>query len=199
MCDYFLFHHKFIDTEPEGWKYIPADCDPHSVHVIGPTRIVDEIFKAKCFVTAEDVEWVSGPSNGIPVSFQFYNKEGAIIDTQFLDITSSNVPIDTILVTYSVLAKKTFSMTDCANLTGKAAKGYEIPGVKYSPEFITVLDSSEVLDKLESLAVEDTEIKINGLKATKSFPLKVIKPSEDSQLSNDTITVTVEVAETEEP
>lgn len=190
---------EFIDTEPEGWKYIPADCDPHSVHVIGPTRIVDEIFKAKCFVTAEDVEWVSGPSNGIPVSFQFYNKEGAIIDTQFLDITSSNVPIDTILVTYSVLAKKTFSMTDCANLTGKAAKGYEITGVKYSPEFITVLDSSEVLDNLESLAVEDTEIKINGLKATKSFPLKVIKPSEDSQLSNDTITVTVEVAETEEP
>lgn len=190
---------EFRDTEPEGWKYFPGECDPQTVHVSGPQRIVDEIFKAKCFVTAEDVEWVCGSSNGIPVSFQFYNRDGEVIDTQFLSITSANVPIDTIMVSYSVLAQKTFSTTDCANLIGKVAKGYEFVGIKYSPETITVYDSSEVLDNLENLAVEDTEIKIAGLKATKSFPLKVIKPSEESKLTNDTITVTVEIAEASEP
>ena len=150
-------------------------------------------------MTADDVDWASGPSNSTPVSFDFYKKNGEIIDKQFLSITSSNVPIDTIMVSYRVQAKKTFSTIDCANLTGKVAKGYEITGVTYSPETITILDSSEVLDNLEKLALEDTEIKVNGLKATKSFPLKVIKPSDESQITNDTITVTVEVAEAEEP
>ena len=190
---------EFSDIEPDGWKYVQGECDPSKVHVSGPQRIVDEIFRAKCYVTADDVDWASGPSNSTPVSFDFYKKNGEIIDKQFLSITSSNVPIDTIMVSYRVQAKKTFSTIDCANLTGKVAKGYEITGVTYSPETITILDSSEVLDNLEKLALEDTEIKVNGLKATKSFPLKVIKPSDESELTNDTITVTIEVAEAEEP
>ena len=190
---------EFSDTEPEGWKYYQGECDPAVINVSGPQRIVDDIFKAKCFVTAEDVEWATGSGNSIPMSFQLYNRDGEIIDTKYLSITSSNVPIDTIMVYYSVLAKKTFSTADCANLTGKVARGYEVTGVTYSPESITICDTSDVLDNMEKLAIEDTGININGLKASKSFPLKVIKPSDDSRLTNDTITVTVEIAATEEP
>lgn len=190
---------EYIDEEPEGWVYIPGECDPQYVIVSGPESILNAIFKAKALVTNDDVEWFSGSGKSVPVSFEFYNKDQEILDTSNLSITSANIPIDTLMVSYNVLAKKTFTTEDCANLTGKVAKGYEITKVTYSPESISVADSSEVLDTVDSILVEDTGINVNGLKATKSFPLKVLKPSENSIISNDTITVTVEIAETEEP
>ena len=190
---------EYIDEEPEGWVYIPGECDPKIVNVTGPESIVSAIFKAKCHVTNDDIEWVSGSGNSVPVSFEFYDKDQEILDTTNLSITSASIPIDTVMVSYNVLAKKTFTTQDCASLTGKVAKGYEITKVTYSPESITVTDSSEVLDMVDSILVEDTGISVNGLKATKSFPLKVLKPSENSVISNDTITVTVEIAEIEEP
>lgn len=189
---------EYIDEEPEGWVYEPVECDPNIVQVSGPQSIMNAIFKAKCFVTNDDIEWVSGRSNGIPVPFQFFNKDGELIDTSNLSITSASIPIDTVMVSYNIQAQKTFTTENCANLTGKVARGYEINNVTYSPESITVTDSSEVLDLLDNIMVEDTEININGLKATKSFPLKVLKPSEKSKLTNDTITVTVEISESEE-
>ena len=39
-----------------------------------------------------------------------------------------------------------------------------------------------------------TLVDLGGLRETKTFPIKVSKPSEDAVLSNDTITVTVEVS-----
>lgn len=189
---------EYVDMEPEGWAFSQGDCDPNMVSVGGPASIVNSIFRAKCDITNDDIEWASGAGN-VPVAFEFYTKEGEIIDTSKLNITSASVPIDKIMVSYSVQARKTFKTENCANLTGKVAKGYEITGITYSPETITVTDSSDVLDTLENILVEDTEINVNGLKATKSFPLKVLKPSEKSELTNDTITVTIEIAETEEP
>ena len=164
-----------------------------------PQSIVNAIFKAKCLVTNDDVEWTSGSGNSVPVPFEFYNKDQEILDTSNLSITSASVPIDTVMVSYNVLAKKVFKTEYCANLTGKVAKGYTINKVTYSPETITVTDSSEVLETVDSILVEDTGINVNGMKATKSFPLKVLKPSENSVISNDTITVTVEIIETNEP
>ena len=190
---------EYIDEEPEGWAYVPGECDPKIVNVSGPQSIVNAIFKAKCLVTNDDVEWTSGSGNSVPVPFEFYNKDQEILDTSNLSITSASVPIDTVMVSYNVLAKKVFKTEYCANLTGKVAKGYTINKVTYSPETITVTDSSEVLETVDSILVEDTGINVNGMKATKSFPLKVLKPSENSVISNDTITVTVEIIETNEP
>ena len=190
---------EYIDEEPEGWAYVPGECDPKIVNVTGPQSIVNAIFKAKCLLTNDDIEWVCGSGNSVPIPFEFYNKNQEILDTSNLSITSASIPIDTVMVSYNVLAKKTFSTEYCANLTGKVAKGYMIDKVTYSPESITVTDSSEVLDTIDNILVEDTGINITGLKATKSFPLKVLKPSENSVISNDTITVTVEITETEEP
>ena len=190
---------EYIDEEPEGWAYKPGECDPKMVNVSGPQSIVNDIFKAKCLITNDDIEWVSGSGNSVPVPFEFYNRDQDIIDTSNLSITSASLPIDTVMVSYNVLARKTFTTENLANLTGKVAKGYGISRVTYSPESITIIDSSDVLDTVDSLLVEDTGININGLNATKSFPMKVLKPSENSEISNDTITVTVEIAETLEP
>ena len=99
---------EYIDEEPEGWAYVPGECDPKIVNVSGPQSIVNAIFKAKCLVTNDDVEWTSGSGNSVPVPFEFYNKDQEILDTSNLSITSASVPIDTVMVSYNVLAKKVF-------------------------------------------------------------------------------------------
>ena len=56
----------------------------------------------------------------------------------------------------------------------------------------------EVLEQMTDLSLERNTINVKNLKETTPFQLKVQKPSEDAILSNDTITVTVEIEE-EEP
>ena len=51
---------------------------------------------------------------------------------------------------------------------------------------------------MTDLSLERNTINVKGLKETTPFQLKVQKPSDDAILSNDTITVTVEI-EAEEP
>ena len=62
-----------------------------------------------------------------------------------------------------------------------------------SPESITVAARGEVLSQMTELALSEHYVDLKGLTDTTSFQIKVSKPSEDSVLSNDTITVTVDV------
>ena len=73
------------------------------------------------------------------------------------------------------------------------AKGYEVKAVHISPESVTVAARGEVLSQMTELALSDHYVDLKGLTDTTSFQIKVSKPSDDAVLSNDTITVTVEV------
>ena len=78
------------------------------------------------------------------------------------------------------------------------ARGYRIKSVKISPETVMVAARQEVLDQLTDLSLERNTVNVNNLTETTVFQLKVQKPSDDAILSNETITVTVEI-EAEEP
>jgi YbbR domain-containing protein len=64
--------------------------------------------------------------------------------------------------------------------------------VKVSPETIRVAARNDVLEQMDDLAL-DRNINLQDLSETTVFQLKVQKPSEDAVLSNETVTVTVEV------
>ena len=72
---------------------------------------------------------------------------------------------------------------------GTVADGYEIKEVRISPENVTVAAREEVLSQLEELPM-DQIVNVKDLTETTVFQLKVQKPSEDSILYNDTVTVT---------
>ena len=70
--------------------------------------------------------------------------------------------------------------------------GYRVSSVKVSPETIRVAARNEVLEQMDDIAM-DRNINLQDLSETTVFQLKVQKPSEDAVLSNETVTVTVEV------
>ena len=67
---------------------------------------------------------------------------------------------------------------------------------KVSPETITVAARNEVLEQMDEPAL-DRNINLENLEETTVFQIKVRKPSEDAVLSNETITVTVEIEKEE--
>ena len=66
-----------------------------------------------------------------------------------------------------------------------------------SPETITVAARNEVLEQMNELAL-DRNISLEDLEETTVFQIKVQKPSEDAVLSNETVTVTVEIERKDE-
>ena len=90
------------------------------------------------------------------------------------------------------LKLKSFSISELIDLQGTVQEGYRVSEVKVSPERIRVAARNEVLEQMNELPLDRT-INLDNLNETTVFQIKVQKPSEDAVLSNDTITVTVEV------
>ena len=163
----------------------------------GPRSLVQDITRARAFIKAEDIEWKEGQiviSSEIVLS----NKSGKVIQSPLLSMMSSSLNIDSVLIELNILPTISFETADLIQTTGSVAYGYEIKNIRISPEVVTVAARQEVLEQMTDLSLERNTINVKNLKETTPFQLKVQKPSDDAILSNDTITVTVEI-EAKEP
>ena len=182
---------------PDGWYVSTPSVDPALIAVSGPRSIVQNISRAKAQIKAEDIEWKEGQivtSSGI----QLYNSNQEAVESPLISITSSNLTIDSVLIEMNILPMKTFTTTDLIQTTGSVAAGYTIKNIRISPETVSVAAREEVLEQMTDLSLDRNTISVKNLKETTPFQLKVQKPSDDAILSNDTITVTIEI-EAEEP
>ena len=114
-----------------------------------------------------------------------------------LDITTEGTTIDTVLIEGNVMPTKTFSISDQVEFQGHVKDGYRIVSTKVSPETITVAARNEVLEQMNEIAF-DRVIALEDLDETTVFQIKMQKPSDDAVLSNETVTVTVEVERDQE-
>ena len=178
--------------KPEGWNVSIRSVDPDLLAVSGPRSVVTTILRAKAVVDAKDIEWAEG-TIVTGAEIKLYNRAGDPVDTSLLNITSSGVTIDTVLVELSILPSQSFSTEEMIQTTGTVAEGYTIKDIRVSPETITVSARQEVLEQMNELPMERTTVNVENLSETTVFQLKVQKPSDDSILSNDTVTVTVEI------
>lgn len=176
---------------PEGWYVSPPTVDPALIAVSGPRSLVQTISRARAFIDPDDVEWKEGQISTI-ADLKLYNRQGEEVNSPLLNMSSSNVPIDTVIVDMNVLPCVTFKTSELVQINGEVAPGYQ-KKVKISPETITVAARQEVLDQMEELSLERNNVNIDNMDETSVVQLKVQKPSEDAILSNDTITVTVEI------
>ena len=182
---------------PDGWYMSTPSVDPALIAVSGPGSIVQNISRARAYIKPEDSEWKEGQiltSSEIVLS----NRMGEVVDSPLLRITSSSLTIDSVLIELNILPSKTFETAELIRTTGTAASGYTIKNIRISPETVTVAAREEVLEQMNDLSLDRNTINVENLKETTPFQLKVQKPSEDAILSNETITVTVEI-EAEEP
>ena len=185
------------DNIPTGWYMSTPSVDPALIAVSGPRSIVQDISRAKAFIRAEDIEWKEGQII-TSSEIQLYNRTGDLVQSPLISMTSSNLTIDSVLIELNLLPSETFETIDLIETTGTVANGYYIKSIRISPEVVTVAARQEVLEQVTDLSLERNTINVENLKETTPFQLKVHKPSDDAVLSNDTITVTVEI-EAEEP
>ncbi len=174
---------------PNGWYMSTPSVDPALVAVSGPRSLVTTISRARAFIDTRDIEWTEGTAV-VSAEIKLYNRSGEEVNSPLLSTTTSSLTIDSVLIEYSLLPTRTFVTSELINMTGEPAKGYEITEVKVSPESVTVAAREEVLDQLDELPM-DRNVNVKNLSETTVFQLKVQKPSDDSILSNDTVTVTV--------
>ena len=185
-----------------GWYkdwYMPSpSVDPLLVAVSGPRSLVQNILKAKVELDPETIDWAEGAMMRLGV-IRLYDRSNEEIESPLLDITTEGLTIDSVLIEGSILPAKTFDISNNIELQGQVKDGYQVAAYRVSPENIKVAARNDVLEQLDELMM-DRVVDLSGLSETTSFQIKVQKPSEDAVLSNDTVTVTVEIEpiETEE-
>ncbi len=177
---------------PAGWYMATPSVDPPLVVVSGPKSLVNSISRGRVFVSTDEVDWVEGTMI-LTGSLSLYNRSGEEITSSLLQITYENVPVDSVVLEATILPTRTFEVTGIIGVLNEVADGYVVDAIHVSPENITVAARQEVLDQMNELALSDRYVDVKGLKETTSFQLKVSKPSDDAVLSNDTITVTVDI------
>ena len=177
---------------PEGWYMSTPNVDPPLVVVSGPRDLVSSVSRARVFLDPEEVEWNEGTSV-LTARLTLYNRSGEEIQSDLLDISYDNVMLDSVVLETTILPTRTFETEELIDTINQVAKGYQVRAVHISPESITVAARGEVLSQMTELALSEHYVDLKGLTDTTSFQIKVSKPSEDSVLSNDTITVTVDV------
>ena len=182
---------------PAGWYLKTSDANPTLVAVSGPKPLVQTIVKAKAVINTDDIEWNEGTVTN-SYEIRLYNKTGKAVDDSLLSLTSSSVAIDSVLIDLNILPCQDYSTDDLIQVTGTPAGGYKVSNIRISPETITVAAKQEVLEQMMDLSLDRSTVNVNNLKETTVFQLKVLKPSDNAVLSNDTVTVTVEI-EPEEP
>ena len=182
---------------PEGWYMSTPTVDPALIAVGGPRSLVQTISRARAFIHTDNIDWTEGTTiTSSPL--RLYNPSGQEVSSPLLSTTSSSLNIDSVLIETTLLPMVTFDVGSMIQISGNVAKGYEIKGEpKVSPETITVAARQEVLEQLTELPMERA-INVKNLNETAVFQLKVQKPSEDAVISNDTVTVTVEIGPVEQ-
>jgi len=184
---------------PSGWYMSSPSVDPPLVAVSGPQTLVNSISRARVFLNQDEVEWEEG-SMVMSANLVLYNRSGEEVVSDLLEVSYESVALDSVVLEASILPTRTYDVTDLIDTLNDVADGYEVVATHISPESITVAARSEVLEQMNELALSDHYVDLKGLTDTTSFQIKVSKPSDDAILSNDTITVTVDVdpIETEE-
>lgn len=182
---------------PTGWYMSTPTVDPALVSVSGPKSLVQAISRARVVLDRGQVDWVEGTMI-TSAEIVLYNRSGEPVSSRLLDVTTESLTIDSVLLEATLLPSKTFEVSDIIQTAGNPARGYQVKEIRFSPENVTVSARSEVLEQMNELTLDGTTVNLKNLTETTAFQFKVQRPSEDAVLSNDTVTVTVEIESAEQ-
>ena len=177
---------------PGGWYMTTPSVDPPLVAVSGPRDLVNSISRARVFLDPDEVDWTEG-ATAFSAGIKLYNRSGEEVNDRLLEVSYDGVLLDSVVLETTIMPTVSYDVANLIGTINSVADGYEMKAFHVSPENITVAARSEVLSQIGDLALSEHYIDLNGLTETTSYQIKVSKPSDDAVLSNDTITVTVDV------
>ena len=181
---------------PEGWYMATPSVDPPLVVVSGPSSLVNSISRARVFVNPEEVDWKEGTSV-FSAGLKLYNRSGEEVNNSLLEVSYDGINVDSVVLEAQILPVRSFDVAGRISAINQVEDGYEVRAIHISPESVNVAARSEVLNQVSELALSDYYVDLAGLTETTNFQVRVSKPSDDAVMSNETITVTVEVAPVE--
>ena len=148
------------------------------------------------FVDPAEVDWTEGPTV-FSGALTLYNRSGEEVVNRLLEVSYDNVQLDSVVLEATILPTRTYDVENLISTINQVAEGYEVRAIHVSPESVSVAARSDVLNQVGELALSEHYVDLKDLTETTNFQIKISKPSDDAILSNETITVTVEVAPAE--
>ena len=181
---------------PVGWYLIPPTVEPALVAVSGPESIVSNISRAEIIIDPAKIEWKEGTFTD-SYKLHLINQQGEEVNSNLLTITTSSLKIEYLPLDLTILPYEYFETDGLVQINGKPARGYEIKNVKISPEVIRVAARQDVLDRMETLSLDPGTVNVDNLRGNYTTQVRVLKPSGDTYLSDEVLTLTVEIEPTE--
>ena len=173
---------------PDEWYLAQPIVDPTLVAVSGPAPLVQTISKAEVKIYTSDIEWKEGQDIN-SYKIKLFNRSGEEVEDPLLNMTTSSLTIDSVTIELNILPREYYLTEDLIKISGEPAPGYRIRNVKCSPDTIMVAARQEVLDQMNELIT----VNADGLTETTIQQTKVLKPANDAVISNETVTVTLEI------
>lgn len=176
---------------PAGFYAGNASLDPPVLAISGPRSVVESIARAEAVNNLDILPGREGVTR-TAIPFVLYTVDGEPVDDHLLEITSSSVLIDSVICEQTLYSKYTLPINGDALLTGTPAHGYEVASVTVTPADMNVAGYHNQLASLNRLFPEGA-VSVEGRSESFTSTLKLRKPSELAYMSNDTITVSVEI------
>ena len=180
-----------VGSAPDGFYASTPSADPPMVAVSGPRSLVDQIVCAEATIGLGSIPAREG-INRMAVPFHLLDAEGAVIESDLLQITSESVLLDSVVIEQQLYSLKTIPLSDIGIVRGTPSKGYEVKSISVTPESIIVAGSANVLAELDTL-YPDSYVDIAGLAESVNHRLRLRDPGGLSYTSTNTITVAVEI------
>lgn len=176
---------------PEGFYAAEPTTDPPMIAVSGPKTLVDQIVSAQVVADQSTLPEREGTvRRALP--FVLVDRNGAVIQSEMLQVTSESVLLDSITVEQAVYSQRQVVLSDLGLVAGQPAEGYEVKGVYISPGSISVAGRATIINEL-NLLYADSTVNVNGLTESVNKSLRVRQPATVKYVSTDTVTVAVEI------
>lgn len=180
-----------VGSAPDGFYASTPSADPPMVAVSGPRSLVDQIVCAEATIGLGNIPAREG-INRMAVPFHLLDAEGAVIESNLLQITSESVLLDSVVIEQQLYSLKTLPVSDTGIVRGTPSKGYEVKSISVTPESIIAAGRANVLAELDAL-YPDSYLDIAGLAESTNKQLRLRDPGGLSYTSTNTITVAVEI------
>ena len=176
---------------PEGYYATAPAAEPTRVTVSGPRSQIENVVRAEATLDLSQLPAREGTVR-TAVGFRLVDSDGNEVSSDFIQVTSESVLLDTITAEQALYPYTTLDVSGIGLVTGEPAEGYEVKGVSVSPSTLIGAGRSEALALL-GLLFTDTQIDVTGLTGSTSQQLRLRKPSELQYLSADSISVAVDI------
>jgi YbbR domain-containing protein len=123
---------------------------------------------------------------------RFVDAAGKEVDSSLLEVTSANTLLRTIILSQTLYPTRSFPLDAESLVSGTPAKGYAVRNVSVSPAELLAAGTAEALD-LVDLLYASAPVDLTGATETFTQTVRIRKPSELAYVSNETVTVTVEI------